>query len=94
MSNTPKLAPGLHECRIVSIDYAKHEDFMTGCLAALSKDGTVMIEHVWSLPGMVELKPHSYADIINMPYALPRKGDRHHKRKPQPNRGPVGRNQW
>jgi hypothetical protein len=90
----PKLAPGLHECRVIAVDRANGKDFTAGIMAQLAVTGPIIIEYVWTLPDMVELRPYSYADIINMPYALPRKGDRHYKRKPQPNCGPVGRNQW
>lgn len=93
----PQLAVGMHVGRILAIDMAKAEDSMSALLAKISVNGTVLIEQIWQLDNLVKpikLRAHSYADMFEMPYVLPRKGDRHHKRKPQPNRGPQGRNQW
>lgn len=91
-----KLAPGTYQARMIHAALAVHstEDYIKTCLEALSRDGLVVIEQQWQFPAPIKLKMHSYADMFEMPYCLPRKGDRHHKRKPQPNRGPQGRNQW
>lgn len=97
-----RLAPGTYYGRIVdavlSLDKASGDEFMTACFATLSEQGTVMIHNTWQLaePFKVNQRLSGVSDMyMSDAYLLKRSSrNRHHKRKPQPNHGPVGRNQW
>ena len=90
------IAPGTYPARILAMDYSRLEDHMAGVLARLEVDGRVIVEQVWHIPRDLEAKTHIIADMFDfkpVPGAsVP--NNRHHKRKPQPNRGPVGRKEW
>lgn len=89
------LDPGLHQARIISMDFSKLEDYTVAVMAALSKTGTVMIENIIRVP-FRKPKIHSFYDMIDMSrYEVPRYAhNRHHKAKAQPNRGPKPRCEW
>lgn len=98
----PTLPPGRHVCRVIAVDRAPGEAFLSAVMAQLSVTGHVIIEQLWqvdNLPKPLKLKPYSYLDMI-LPSLLESSKsqrslrNRHHKRKPQPNCGPRGANQW
>lgn len=99
IGRAPQLPPGTYTGRIIAIDMARGEDHMAGILAKISAGGALLIESIWQMDNLIKLKPHSWEEMINPELFKSYKPqhslrNRHYKRKQQPNRGPVGRNQW
>lgn len=91
------LPAGTHSGRIMAIDLAKGEDCMAGIMARIALSGHILIEHIWQIDSSMKIKVHKHSDMYDFPRGaiLTRsQHNRHHKRKPQPNRGPQGGNQW
>lgn len=92
------LKPGTYAATIAGIDFAKGKDYTAGVLAHLRVDGAILIHHTWQIAGELKIKVHTRHDMIDMTrfstWVGRNRRNRHHKRKPQPNHGPQGRNQW
>lgn len=99
--SAPKLAPGLHKATVIAVDHKRGEDFAKAAMAVLTATGTVMIENVYDFeqlgqPFKIKQRLHGMHDLfMQKAFILTRSArNRHYQRKAQPNRGPVGRNQW
>ena len=87
------LPPGIYDAVVIGARASSRGRLRLDlALAAMALHGTVMMEITPNFSGL-ESRVIAFDEF----YDLSRQGkvkDRHHKRKPQPNRGPVGRKSW